>query len=87
MSVKYLTGQKCGQKPIRFVGAVCILLALSGCERPYQRFIPISSDNSSFALDTKTGKKCLTEPAKLDLIQQAKETGYPFCIDLYKAAK
>jgi hypothetical protein len=66
---------------------VLIGFAVSGCERPYQRFIPISGDNSSFALDTKTGKKCLTEPVKLDLIQQAKETGYPFCIDLYKAAK
>jgi len=87
MYVKTLTGPTCGQKPTWFVGAVCITLALSGCEHPYQRFIPISGDNSSFALDTKTGKKCLTEPAKLDLIKQAQEVGYPFCLDLYKEAK
>lgn len=87
MNVKNLMGRTCGQKPTSFIGAVCILLALSGCEHPYQRFIPISSDNTSFALDTKTGKKCLTEPVKLDLIQQAKETGYHFCIDLYKETK
>ena len=87
MNVKNLIGRWCEQKPTTFIGAVCILLALSGCEHPYHRFIPISSDNTSFALDTKTGKKCLTEPVKLDLIQQAKETGYPFCIDLYKETK
>lgn len=87
MGVKNPTGQTRGQKPTLFVGATCILLTLSGCEHSYQRFIPISGDNSSFALDTKTGKKCLTEPAKLDLIKQAQEAGYPFCIDLYKEAK
>ena len=87
MDAKNQTGPTCGKTPTRLIGAIFILLALSGCEHPYQRFIPISSDNSSFALDTKTGKKCLTEPAKLDLIKQAQEVGYPFCIDLYKEAK
>jgi hypothetical protein len=40
---------------------VCALLGASGCERPYQRFIPYG-DNISFALDTKTGQTCATVP-------------------------
>ena len=67
--------------------AALIGFVVSGCERPCQRFVPFPGDNSSFALDTKTGQKCLNEPAKLDLIKQAQEVGYPFCIDLYKETK
>ena len=44
------------------VWALCLLLSLLGCERPYQRFVPFTGDNASTALDTKTGQSCITLP-------------------------
>jgi len=59
---------------------------LVGCNRPYQRFIPIG-DNTSIALDTKTGQQCWTEPKKSDLVPQIKEMKGVFCVDLYRNSR
>lgn len=62
--------------------AALVLLGISGCERPYQRFIPCG-DNMNTALDTKTGQICLTWPKK-DISEGAPAASFPRCYDLYK---
>ncbi len=57
-----------------------VVVMLTGCCRPTQRFVPTST--IELALDTKTGQECITYPkgvlAKGDL------DTFPYCIDLYK---
>jgi hypothetical protein len=56
---------------------LAVVVGLSGCQRqrPYQRFVSI---DAVFALDTKTGQKCISDPT----VVQAK---YPSCYSLYKS--
>lgn len=76
-----------------FCGAACIFVALQAQKRPYQRFVPISDSdgNSTVALDTKTGRACLTLPigefekGSQELI--AKGGSLPLCYGLYKETK
>jgi hypothetical protein len=56
------------------VSALCLLLlALSGCSKPIQRFAPLPD---GLALDTKTGRDCRANPLN--------GTSLPLCYDLYK---
>jgi len=68
------------------VWALCLLLSLLGCERPYQRFVPFTGDNASTALDTKTGQSCITLP-KEGFAKGSQNGNFPFCYDLYKQSK
>jgi hypothetical protein len=65
---------------------IAMLVMTGGCERPYQRFVPFRGDNSSTALDTKTGQACLALPKK-GIAGSAQEANFPFCYDLYKETK
>lgn len=56
-----------------------LLIALTGCKRPVQRFVPMGDDT---ALDTKTGRRCSPDPM-LDPSRKPQDQ-YPLCYDLYK---
>jgi len=70
---------------MRFAAISVTLIALAGCCRPVQRFVPTGD---GMALDTKTGQQCMTIPRTADLTQQLKEGGSGvFCYDLYTGSK
>lgn len=55
-----------------------LLVVLTGCERPSQRFVPASPDVSGVLVDTKTGRLCDGGPPE-------RHSGpLPLCYDLYK---
>jgi hypothetical protein len=84
MSVRSLLGKA--------VWIACLVMAVSGCERSYQRFVPYS-DSVNTALDTKTGRICFTYPVKLTETSQSRQQMIaqgeilPLCYDLYKETK
>ena len=55
------------------------LIAVSGCAKPVQRFVPIGQ---GMTLDTKTGLDCLSFP-KEDVPTEYERGHYPMCVDLY----
>jgi hypothetical protein len=68
-------------KRVRFLAAF-ILLAMVGCSRQSQRFVPFVEDDTILALDTKTGQTCVS-------YKQASMpkggTPMPYCVDLYNS--
>jgi hypothetical protein len=66
---------------VRIFAAV-MLLAIVGCSRQSQRFIPFVEDNTILALDTQTGQTCVTY--KQTTLQDAR-TPIPYCMDLYNS--
>jgi hypothetical protein len=64
---------------------LCLLVFVSGCSHPQHRFVPMG-DSTVFALDTTTGKRCLTVPASEVSGRKSEDNG-PYCEDLYKNSK
>jgi hypothetical protein len=61
------------------IGFLLLALSLAGCSHPVQRFVPAPiSTNPDRALDTKTGKLCMTSPKRANETEEL-----PFCEDLY----
>ena len=62
--------------------AAFALLAMVGCSRQSQRFVPFVEDDTILALDTKTGQTCVS-------YKQASMpkggTPMPYCVDLYNS--
>lgn len=62
-----------------------VLIGLSGCSKPIQRFVPVvvpgyhddlgDEPAATFVLDTKTGQYCNGGPKQLSV--------FPLCYDLY----
>jgi len=72
--------------------AASLLIGITACERPYQRFVPLrgndGSDILTEALDTKTGQVCITVPKTFSNTKVvADEEGAPFCVDIYNQYK
>jgi hypothetical protein len=66
---------------VKIVAAV-MLLAMVGCSRQTQRFVPFVEDETILALDTKTGQTCVSYK------QAALPKGgipMPYCVDLYNS--
>jgi hypothetical protein len=65
---------------LSIVGCVLLTSALIGCKSQQQRFVPIG--DGLLALDTKTGRRCLTVlPSE---VSGAKDpSNGPYCYDLY----
>ena len=59
-----------------------VLVILTGCCRPTQRFVPTST--IELALDSKTGQECVTYPKGV-LAKGGDLDTFPYCIDLYNA--
>jgi hypothetical protein len=55
-----------------------LLIAATGCCRPYQRFIPSSASGGAVLVDTKTGRLCDGGPS------DHRNAALPLCYDLYK---
>ena len=76
-----------------FLGAACTLAVLQFQRQPYERFVPIPSSDGGggVALDTKTGRLCITIPVERyresDQELLKKGGAPPFCYDLYKENK
>ena len=66
---------------VRILAAIA-LLAMVGCSRQSQRFVPFVEDDTILALDTKTGQTCVS-------YKQASMpkggTPMPYCVDLYNS--
>jgi hypothetical protein len=58
-----------------------LLIFATGCERPYQRFIPAPAAGSLVLVDTKTGRFCDGG------WPQQRSDILPLCYDLYKSGK
>ena len=101
MNVKSLFGAVCQRLTANSAFLCCLPLLVATCilcilafkqaqEHSYQRFVPFPGLDSipGFALDTKTGQKCVIEPSTQEgIAKRVKEMGLPFCLDLYKEAK
>jgi hypothetical protein len=62
--------------------APVMLMAMMGCSRQAQRFVPFVEDDNILALDTKTGQTCVSYK------QAALTNGgtpMPYCVDLYNS--
>jgi hypothetical protein len=67
--------------PVRILAAV-LLLAIVGCSRQPQRFVPFVEDDTILALDTKTLQTCVSyKRASMDKTG----TPMPYCVDLYNS--
>jgi hypothetical protein len=66
---------------MRFFAAI-MLLAIAGCSRQSQRFVPFVEDDTILALDTKTGQTCFSY--KQAAMPQS-DTPMPYCVDLYNS--
>ena len=65
--------------PVRILAAI-ILLTMVGCTRPAQRFVPFVEDDTILALDTKTGRTCVSYK---QVSMPEGGTPMPYCVDLY----
>ncbi len=63
---------------MKSVAVFLILITLSGCGHPSQRFVPVGE--GGMALDTKTGQQCFSLPKK----ELTDPGNFPYCYDLYK---
>jgi len=63
--------------------SICLLVLICGCGKPVHRFLPIGESGGAFALDTKTGQRCLIIPKGMVSGGNNSESG-PYCYDLYK---
>jgi len=62
--------------------AAVVLVAMVGCSRQSQRFVPFVEDENILALDTKTGQTCVSyKQAALT----NSGTPMPYCVDLYES--
>jgi hypothetical protein len=62
--------------------AAVVLVAMVGCSRQSQRFVPFVEDETILALDTKTGQTCVSyKQAALT----NSGTPMPYCVDLYES--
>jgi hypothetical protein len=62
--------------------AAVMLLAMVGCSRQSQRFVPFVEDDTILALDTQTGQTCVSYKQKS---LPAGGTPMPYCTDLYNS--
>ena len=80
-SVDYGSLDRAWSVNVKILAAV-MLLAMVGCARQSQRFVPFVEDNTILALDTQTGQTCVsykqTTPPDAG-------TPMPYCMDLYNS--
>jgi len=62
--------------------AAVMLLSLLGCSRQSQRFVPFVENDPILALDTETGKTCVSYK-QAALTNEG--TPMPYCADLYNS--
>jgi uncharacterized lipoprotein NlpE involved in copper resistance len=62
--------------------AAVMLLTLLGCSRQSQRFVPFVENETILALDTETGKTCVSYKR---VVLADEGTPMPYCADLYNS--
>jgi hypothetical protein len=76
------TSLHCLRGSILKILAAVMLLALLGCSRQSQRFVPFVENDTILALDTETGKTCVSYK-QAALANEG--TPMPYCADLYNS--